>query len=73
MSYLAQLAQDIRDEVPPELLPDGDLNLLFSIYAVLALAKGASVDDEDVHNAWVAIELTKPKTEPPLAFGCRPP
>ena len=54
MSYLTKLAQKIRDEIPPELLPDGDLNLLFSMYAVLALAKGTAVDEEDVHNAWVA-------------------
>ena len=54
VGYLTQLAQEIRDEVPPDLLPDGDLNLLFSMYAVLALAKGAAVEEEDVHNAWVA-------------------
>jgi hypothetical protein len=54
MTYVAVLAKKIRDQVPPELLPDGDLDLLFSMYALLGLAKGESVREEDVHNAWVA-------------------
>lgn len=38
--------------MPPDRLPDGDTVALFRIYAVLALAKGADVSAEDVHNAW---------------------
>jgi hypothetical protein len=54
MTYLEQLAQQIRDEVPEQALPDADTSALFRSYAVLLLAKGADVSREDVHNAWVA-------------------
>jgi hypothetical protein len=54
LSYLTDLADAIRAEVDPRLLPEGDTTSLFRIYAVLALAKGDRVTAEDVHNAWVA-------------------
>jgi hypothetical protein len=54
MSYVSELADEIRAEVPPELVPDQDVDLLFLMYAVLLLAKGPGVDAEDVHNAWAA-------------------
>jgi len=54
MNYLAQIAERIRREIPPNKLPDGDLDSLFLAYAVLALAKGERITREDVHNAWVA-------------------
>jgi hypothetical protein len=54
MSYLAELADAIRNQVDPAALPTGDTASLFRIYAVLALAKGREVTVEDVHNAWVA-------------------
>jgi hypothetical protein len=54
MNYLDDTAQAIKALVPQDLLPDGDTETLFRIYAVLALAKGPQVDSEDVHNAWVA-------------------
>jgi hypothetical protein len=57
MTYLDRVAQDIRNEVPPALLPAGDVDLLFRIYAVLALALGDRVTAEDVHNAWSAWAL----------------
>ena len=52
MSYLDDVGNDIRRRVPPELLPDGDLDLLFRLYALLALAKGNDIDAADVHDAW---------------------
>jgi hypothetical protein len=54
MSYLTELANAIRSEVDPQLLPEGDTASLFRIYAVLALAKKDRVTAEDVHNAWAA-------------------
>lgn len=54
MSYLDELAEAIRSEIRPELLPGGDTAALFRIYAVLAFAKGDRVVLEDVHDAWVA-------------------
>jgi len=54
MSYLDDVAMTIRGHVPPDALPSGDLDALFRLYAVLALAKGDAVTAADVHNAWAA-------------------
>ena len=54
MTYLDELASEIERHVPADLLPDGDTRSLFRLYALLALAKGGSVDAADVHNAWAA-------------------
>jgi hypothetical protein len=54
MSYLDDVAARIRRHVPADALPEGDLDALFRLYAVLALAKGEAVTAEDVHNAWAA-------------------
>jgi hypothetical protein len=61
MTYLESLASEIRAAVPGDLLPDGPVDDLFTVYAVLLLAKGDSVTGEDVHNAWVAWMLTQNK------------
>jgi hypothetical protein len=52
MTYLDDLAAQIEDEVPAEMLPGDDTRLLFRLYALLALAKGSAVTPSDVHNAW---------------------
>jgi hypothetical protein len=54
LSYVDELAEAIRREIPPHVLPGGDTAVLFRIYAVLAMAKGYRVVPEDVHDAWVA-------------------
>jgi hypothetical protein len=53
MNYLDELAIRIRDAVPEAQRGENALDL-FRLYAVLALAKGDSVDASDVHNAWAA-------------------
>jgi hypothetical protein len=53
MSYLRQLSEAIRAEVPARVVPEG-ADDLFLIYAVLARAKGETVMLEDVHDAWTA-------------------
>jgi hypothetical protein len=40
--------------VPQEVLPKGDTDLLFLMYAVLALTVGEDVQAEDVHDTWSA-------------------
>ncbi len=61
MTYLDLAAEEIRRRVPEGLLPDGDTDLLFRLYAVLLLAKGADVTTADVHNAWsVWMQTTQP-------------
>jgi hypothetical protein len=68
LSYVDELADAIRQLIPPELLPDGDTGPLFRMYALLALAKGDQVVLEDVHDAWVAwmssIDRAHPSIKP---------
>ena len=54
VSYVSEIAERIRREVPSDILPDGDTDLLFLIYSVLALTVGEDVGPEHVHNAWAA-------------------
>lgn len=54
MSYLDEIASKIRARAPRSTLPEADTVALFRLYAVLALAKGRSVDAEDVHDVWSA-------------------
>jgi hypothetical protein len=53
-NYIQAVASDIKQEVPPDVLPDGDSEDLFLLYAILALTKGVSVTGRDVHDAWSA-------------------
>jgi hypothetical protein len=52
--YLDDLAAKIRALVPEGQLPDADSEELFRLYAVLLRAKGATVTQSDVHDAWSA-------------------
>ena len=54
MNYISDMAEQIRRKVPPEMLPEGDTDLLFLMYAVLALTVGEDVRAEDVHDTWSA-------------------
>lgn len=54
MTYLDDLAATIRAYAPANGSPTPELDSLFRLYAVLALAKGLAVTAEDVHNAWAA-------------------
>jgi hypothetical protein len=54
MNYISEIAERIRREVPQEVLPEGDTDLLFFMYAVLALTVGEDVRAEDVHDTWSA-------------------
>jgi hypothetical protein len=55
VTYLDEIAQALRAEVPSDVLPvDGDLDQLFRLYALLVRAKGATTTPSDVHDAWSA-------------------
>jgi hypothetical protein len=54
LSYIDEIADAIRVQVEPGLVPTRDVDPLFRIYAVLALSKGERVTLEDVHDAWSA-------------------
>lgn len=51
-NYIEEIAEQIREKLDPEQLPDRGLDQLFASYALLALSKGSSVTNEDVHDAW---------------------
>jgi hypothetical protein len=53
-NYIRELAEQIKSKVDPSALPSKGVDELFDTYAVLALSKGATVTNEDVHNAWSA-------------------
>ncbi len=59
MTYLEELADQIRNAVSHDALPGEDTTDLFVMYAVLLLAKGDQVSREDVHNAWVAWKIAR--------------
>ena len=59
MTYLDEVADEIRRAASHDALPDEDTTDLFRLYAVLLMAKGEGVSREDVHNAWVAWMLSK--------------
>lgn len=54
MTYLEEIASDIRAEVDSTGPPDDDTRNLFVLYAVLAEARGSEVTARDVHDAWSA-------------------
>ncbi len=56
MCYIDEIARDIYWESTTDPEPGGwyEDRYLYRLYAVLALAKGAAVTNEDVHNAWSA-------------------
>jgi hypothetical protein len=54
VNYIDRLATEIRQQVPARLVPDGDTDALFRLYAVLLRIKGEAVSSEDVHDAWSA-------------------
>lgn len=51
-NYISVIANRIRSNFNPDELPEQGLDLLFGIYAVLALTKGEGTTDKDVHDAW---------------------
>jgi len=54
LNYVLSIAEQIRCEVPRDVLPEGDTDLLFLMYAVLVLTVGQNVRSEHVHDAWAA-------------------
>lgn len=51
--YLDEIAKRIRSQIPFGDLPDGDLQKLLRLYAMLLRVKGADTTQSDVHDAWV--------------------
>lgn len=53
-TYIDTMADAIRAQTPPDLVPDDsdDPRSLFRLYALLALAVGEAVTTREVHDAW---------------------
>jgi hypothetical protein len=66
MDYISELARAIRAELNPKALPDEPIDDLLRSYAVLALALGEDVTNEDVHDAWVAWMAIREPEHPAL-------
>ena len=70
MNYIDTIAIAIRARVPAELLPPGDTDLLFRLYALLARSKGTEVSASDVHDAWCIWMITSDPDHPSIRpFG----
>ena len=67
MNYLDLLAADIQREADPASSPPDEDLALYRLYAVLLLAKGVEVTDEDVHNAWSAWAAEHDPESPKIA------
>ncbi len=66
MNYIDELARAIRARVDLSILPRSDVDRLFRIYAVLALAKGSQVTASDVPNAWASWECDRRPEHPAI-------
>lgn len=53
-SYVEDIAKAVRARVPADVVPDGDTDLLFLLYALLALSRGRETSPRNVHDAWAA-------------------
>ena len=54
MTYLSDVADEIKAELPVEMVPAEGADELMRLYAVLCLAVGRSVTAANVHDAWTA-------------------
>jgi hypothetical protein len=52
--YLDQIAAVIRSHIPDDRMPEGKADELLRLYAILLRAKGSTVTQSDVHDAWSA-------------------
>jgi len=52
--YLDDVAAKIRGHIPDDRMPDGEADELLRMYAILLRAKGSSVTQSDIHDAWSA-------------------
>lgn len=62
MTYLNDIAEAIRRELPSDLVPDADADDLLLLYALLCLAVGSQVTRENVHDAWTTWMIRRGQT-----------
>jgi len=54
VNYLSEIARDIANELPDELVPVDDADGLMLVYALLCCTLGVDVSRRHVHDAWTA-------------------
>ena len=52
MTYIDQIGDSIRAELPPEARPDEHAIELYRLYALLVLVRGKETTLRNVHDAW---------------------
>lgn len=52
MTYVDQIAEQIRSALPPKARPAEHADELYRLYALLVLTKGPDTTLENVHDAW---------------------
>lgn len=69
MSYLSEIAADVRRELPYGVAAPEDSESLFLLYAVLVRVRGSRTTAKDVHDAWAAwMSLKDPSHESLIPF-----
>ena len=66
MSYLDEIAAQVRAASPQSSIPEEDAAALFRLYAVLALVKGADTGAADVHDVWAAWKAERDPADPDI-------
>jgi hypothetical protein len=70
MNYLDSLADQIRQELDPDLRPEARGDELFRLYALLVLVAGQHCTMENVHDAWSTwMAAEDPEHEALIPFG----
>lgn len=70
MNYLDSLADQIRQELDPDLRPEARGAELFRLYALLVLVAGQQCTLENVHDAWSTWTAAEdPEHEALIPFG----
>lgn len=64
--YLDEIAKAIRSRIPSDRMPDENADELLLIYATLVRAKGTSITDSDIHDAWSAWMATRDRSHASL-------
>jgi hypothetical protein len=52
MNYLDAIAEQVRDELAPDMRPEDRAQELYRLYALLVLVKSVDCTLRDVHDAW---------------------
>jgi hypothetical protein len=69
MNYMQALAEEIRRELPPDLVPDDSATSLLLLYALLTTSVGEAVTARQVHDAWTVWMTLRGEGDHPSAVS----